>query len=1705
MKKRIISLILTLIMVVTSVASAPLSAHADYEDGQECWCCGHYHWDQYMCGMCGACSADCTNDSCYIKTHCNNCGNCIAEVGSYCEECNWCGDCMEEDYHCQECWECYVGDNSELCGGCWKCPDCTGDICPDCGLCEDCRDGEIHCEVCDDCPLSGIEMCEREDVWHCTDCHQVCEECDRCDIADDIEFCDICGLCIECCQDKAMEEGCDCGEYCIEDSAFQDHICEDCGTCFDAVEQCETCELCLECCENNSECSDGMCVEDPDYDEHFCEDCGACFHDETQCETCADANELRCESCCRLLAEYEGCDCGDWCINADGFQAHLKAKHAGASGSHSSATPQTMWSTDATYHWKDCKYCANTAHITNKAKHTYNKYGICTVCGFDKGRPACIIAQPKHVNCKTSDPKEDYQLNNRRTISIVARGIGNLTYQWYFNVIGGKQNIKAQNSGYCVSGATASAMTFFIPEDACDNTMQWYCVVRDSKGNTVTSEKVRVFANHNWKAANQLTKNPPRTYMHKVELTNGKTYYDYYTDGHMKACVGCGLTKARAKVEAHRFGPSQYFGKDKYGNDWTRRTCTDCGYIGYFPKHTHEYINDYGFQVNEGKSDASAHALQCLKDGCDHVTYAPHQWGAHIVQYPGNKASIKGAVGLECSDCGYWLDKIDESWTKDNYFVNAGMGGTLNKYVMKSTDTLIITPYLNNPMRKLTNAANEGKKITGWEATVKYSTSYYASGDSESRKTEDCTAKMSFTKQADGTWKVKITGSIPAGSYIYIGPKYATCTHTGGTKVVDYRAPVCNLEGYTGDTVCKDCGKMIATGVPINATDTKHTGTLTLIPGTARTGSCTVSGFTGFFRCSKCNQKVAGKNTGYKHGATTLKNYVAPTCYKEGYSGDAYCNDCGKLAKAGHTLAPAHKTTLKNYKEATYTEKGYSGDTVCTVCGYVTKQGHTTPMKESVKLTKLDITMPLPAVGDSAGAKPPFAENTLVAGGKGKVGRSYWATTSALTTPYTGTFSNTTYATTIQLKGRSGDYKLTKDTKVYVNGTLCELYPYGDDFIARYYFKPNTKITTVNINLTLPNEADDGTKAPADNLMAISSNVNITASYWTEKGLTSFKTFVGGTEYYAWFSLTPAAGYAIDASSYTTINVNGVKATAVNFGSHVLVMAPITATSIHKWNSGTVTKAASCAAGEKVFTCLNCGVTKTEEIAPVKSHGWGYESSTASSTTYKCTACGARKTEINEACDFYYSENADGVTMESYHGSDTVVYIPEKLGEKDVIAIGGGCFMFAAKTIPFEYISIPETVKTIANAAFNSCANVRFFHLPPKLETLGDTAFLGCASLEEIEFPSSLKSIGSSAFRGCTSLKNFQLPCRLESIGDGAFRDCSSITSVVIPDSVTTLEKTVFLSCTNLKTAVVGNGVTSLGLSTFGDCPNLKNVVFPESLTELQYHAFNGNPALVNVYYRGTEAQWQNVTNTENPVIDTAKKIYNFKTEYEVHHDYEEIKEIAPTAYKLGYSILKCPYCGKQKNDWYVPPTGKVGGFKCAARTAAAEKLTWSKAPVKVAGYQIQISNAAGNAWGKAYVTTANSYLFKGLSAGGNYKFRVRFFLKGPDGANYFGAWSAIASATLPAGTAVKASAGTKSFTATWAKKAVTGYQIQYATNAKFTGAKLVTIKNATTAKYVVKNLKAKTTYNVRIRTYKFINKANVFSAWSKAVKVKTK
>ena len=947
---RVLSLLLCCVMLVGLLPTTALAAN---DEAEECPGCGHLHWGDYLC-ECGYCSINCTNASCWIETHCLNCAACHGD-DVYCPDCGWCNDCRLEECHCLDCGKCFVGGgDDERCLDCGRCEDCVGWLCLDCGQCDECTDnGDFHCEECGGC----YEVNGHNHDTHCADCCEFCEQCGECIITNETEICFECGLCVECCEENRADSDCSCGEYCVESVEFEEHFCEFCGNCFDDVEQCELCYMCADCCADNSDCSDGMCVEDSEYEEHFCEDCGSCFHDADQCEICAAEGELRCVFCCESLASSYGCDCGDVCVNDPEFEEHLNTFHSedGEIGPHS-AKPQIVWSMDGTDHWRGCRLCSEDAHITDKANHTYDKYGVCTVCGFRQGAPVFITHQPKDVYAKVSDNNAGesdplYWQNNTVSFKVAAYGEG-LTYQWYRQAGTGtpvKLNPSNPNSYSYGLGANTEKVTVPVPGDACTTVYTYYCVVTDKDGNTAESIHALLKAGHVYNYCQNVATGSE----YKLFVKSGDTFtINYYqnSEGHFWSCCGeadhgdgetvFGNTRTKTPV-SHNYGNQEliYGTKSSSGatagnfSPYYRYTCADCGHQIYVPKHVHNFevpISD--MEYLEANCTALTHPLVCTEAGCTETRKELHRWQWNIVKYP--KGSEAGGMMRQCLDCDYWENKnwTDKDgnpvqWTTANMLVSASHG-TVNRSLTAPGEKVTLTP-----------EQIDGKKCTGW--TVDY-TDY--SGEIPVTKT----VSVTVTKNSDGTWSCTVPTfaamGVNGGGQLGFDARFAACTHSSGTRIEGAREPVCTRSGYTGDKVCVDCGKILEVGDPILG-GKEHTGTLTPVSGTAVEADCTHRGYTGDFKCSACGGIVAGEKTGYAHGDDpNIKNYVKPTCTTEGYSGDEYCNLCDKLIAHGKVLPITHSDIhTTNFKSPTCTASGYSGDKYCADCGASVERGKTTP------------------------------------------------------------------------------------------------------------------------------------------------------------------------------------------------------------------------------------------------------------------------------------------------------------------------------------------------------------------------------------------------------------------------------------------------------------------------------------------------------------------------------------------------------------------------------------------------------------------------------------------------------------------------------------------------------------------------------------------------------------------------------------------
>jgi hypothetical protein len=166
--------------------------------------------------------------------------------------------------------------------------------------------------------------------------------------------------------------------------------------------------------------------------------------------------------------------------------------------------------------------------------------------------------------------------------------------------------------------------------------------------------------------------------------------------------------------------------------------------------------------------------------------------------------------------------------------------------------------------------------------------------------------------------------------------------------------------------------------------------------------------------------------------------------------------------------------------------------------------------------------------------------------------------------------------------------------------------------------------------------------------------------------------------------------------------------------------------------------------------------------------------------------------------------------------------------------------------------SIPNTVASIGDYAFNGNTNLTSVTIPNSVTSIGDSAFSVCINLTSLMIPNGVTSIGNYAFYDCTRLISVTIGNNVTSIGADAFNGCTKLTSVTIPNSVTTIGDWAFSSCASLTNVMIGNSVTSIGYYAFGDCTSLTAAYLSGNMPSGDNTEFLGGESGTAYYLPGT-------------------------------------------------------------------------------------------------------------------------------------------------------------------------------------------------------------------------------------------------------------
>ena len=181
------------------------------------------------------------------------------------------------------------------------------------------------------------------------------------------------------------------------------------------------------------------------------------------------------------------------------------------------------------------------------------------------------------------------------------------------------------------------------------------------------------------------------------------------------------------------------------------------------------------------------------------------------------------------------------------------------------------------------------------------------------------------------------------------------------------------------------------------------------------------------------------------------------------------------------------------------------------------------------------------------------------------------------------------------------------------------------------------------------------------------------------------------------------------------------------------------------------------------------------------------------------------------------------------------------------VVVPGDYSSLTEVTIP-ERISVSENgsnvryyVDAIGYKAFNGCSNLATvtFNSRNTSKAIGDYAFAG-TQISALTIPETVESIGDHAFDGCTSLTNIEIPGNVRSIGNYAFRSCSAFTEITIPGSVKTIGEQAFYDISKLKKLTLNEGLETIGKGAFsGDYRVLEPIYIPSTLKTVGSSAFS--------------------------------------------------------------------------------------------------------------------------------------------------------------------------------------------------------------------------------------------------------------------------
>ena len=518
----------------------------------------------------------------------------------------------------------------------------------------------------------------------------------------------------------------------------------------------------------------------------------------------------------------------------------------------------------------------------------------------------------------------------------------------------------------------------------------------------------------------------------------------------------------------------------------------------------------------------------------------------------------------------------------------------------------------------------------------------------------------------------------------------------------------------------------------------------------------------------------------------------------------------------------------------------------------------------------------------------------------------------------------------------------------------------------------------------------------------------------------------------------------------------------------------------HSYGNSVVTKQPTCTSeGTKTKTCTKCNATVTETI-PKTSHKYANTVVAPTCTTdgytlHKCSVCGTS-----------YKDNTTKATGHRY-GNSVVTKQPTCTAEGTAIKTCTKCNATVTETIP-------KTSHKYANTV-----------VAPTCTTDGYT-------------------LHKCSVCG-TSYKNNTTKATGHSYGN----------SVVTKQPTCTSEGTAIKTCTKCNatvteklpakghTAVIDKGYpatcTTAGKTDGSHCSVCNTVIKAQTVINATGHKSSAwiTDKAASIGVKGSKHKECTVC---KKVLETA--------------EIPALSRISISKASVTLSNSTYAYDGKAKKPGVtVKLNGKTlkNGTDYAVSYSNNTKVGTAKVTITGKGnYTGSVSKTYSikNNFKKATVSgiSNKSYTGKNITQSITVKYNGKTLKKGTDYTVSYSSSKSIGTATVKiagkgsyTGTITKTfkinpakqeiqklTAKSKAFFVDWAQKgSATGYEIQYATNSKFTSAKKVTITNNKTDTKTISKLSGKKKYYVRVRSYTTVKGTKYYGAWSASKSVTTK